>query len=81
MTSRCDVICDVIIMKIIFVDDLHTIFLYLLSNWGYIENWEFFKLTKIWGAGELFNHQVSPEVCDINRIAKATPNILSYWSS
>ena len=25
--------CDVIIMKIILVDDLHTIFLYMLSNY------------------------------------------------
>ena len=40
LTSRCDVIGDVIIMKIILVDDLHTIFLYLLSNWGYIENFD-----------------------------------------
>ena len=40
LTSRCDVIGDVIIMKIILVDDLHNIFLYLLSNWGYIENCE-----------------------------------------
>ena len=42
LTSRCEVIGDVIIMKIILVDDLHTIFLYLLSNWGYIENCEIF---------------------------------------
>ena len=27
LTSCCDIIGDVIIMKIIFVDDLHTIFL------------------------------------------------------
>ena len=33
---------DVIIMKIILVDDLHIIFLYLLSNWVYIENCEIF---------------------------------------
>ena len=32
LTSRCDVIGDVIIMKIILVDDLHTILVYLLSN-------------------------------------------------
>ena len=43
LTSRYDVIGDVIIMKIILVDDLHIIFLYLLSNWGYIENCEIFK--------------------------------------
>ena len=42
LTSRRDVIADVIIMKIILVDDLYTIFLYLLSNWGYIENCETF---------------------------------------
>ena len=40
--QRCDVIGDVIIMKIILVNDLHTIFLYLLSNWGYIENCKIF---------------------------------------
>ena len=36
LTSRCDVIGDVIIMTIILVDDSHTIFRYLLSNSGYI---------------------------------------------
>ena len=43
LTSRCDVIDDIIIMKIILVDDLHTILLYLLSNKDYIENCEIFK--------------------------------------
>ena len=61
LTSRCDVIGDIIIMKIILVDDLHTILLYLLSNLGYIENCEnlkkISKLTKIWGRGELFHHK------------------------
>ena len=32
LTSRCDVIGDAIIMKIILVDDLHTVFLYMLPN-------------------------------------------------
>ena len=32
LSSRCDVIGDVIIMKMILVDDVYTIFLYLLSN-------------------------------------------------
>ena len=32
LTSGRDVIGDVIIMKIILVDDLHSIFLYLLPN-------------------------------------------------
>ena len=48
MTSRCDVIGDVIIMKIILVDDLHTIFLQLLSNWRYIENCNIFKKFQNW---------------------------------
>ena len=48
LTSRCDVIGEVIIMKIILVDDLHTIFLYLLSNWGYIENREILKKIQKW---------------------------------
>ena len=48
LTSRCDAISDVIIMEITLVDDLHTIFLYLLSNWGYIENCEILKNVKNW---------------------------------
>ena len=48
LTSRCDVIGDIIIMKIILVDDLHTILLYLLSNLGYIENFEIFKIFQNW---------------------------------
>ena len=43
LTSRRDVIGDVIIMKIILVDDLHTIFLYMLPNRGYIEKCEIFQ--------------------------------------
>ena len=43
LTSRCDVIGDVIIMKIILVDDLHTIFPHLLPNRCYIEKCEIFK--------------------------------------
>ena len=35
-------------MKIILVDDLHTILLYLLSNLGYIENCEIFKKFQKW---------------------------------
>ena len=42
LTSRCDVIGDVIIMKIILEDDLHTIFPYLLPNRGYIAKCEIF---------------------------------------
>ena len=48
LTSRCDVIGDIIIMKIILVDNLHTIFLFLLSNSGYVENWEIFKKFQNW---------------------------------
>ena len=51
LTLRCDVIGDVIVMKIILVDDLHTIVRYLLSNAGYIENCDIFK------TDELFRHK------------------------
>ena len=57
LTSRRDVIGDVIIMKIILVGDLHTIFLYLLPNWGYIENCEIFKTDENLRSGELFRHK------------------------
>ena len=43
LTSRCDLIGDIMIMKIILVDDIHTILLYLLSNLGNIENCEIFE--------------------------------------
>ena len=56
LSSRCDVTGDTIIMKFIFMDDLHTIFWYLMSTWGYIEIAKFSKVTKIWGPGELFRH-------------------------
>ena len=48
LKSCCDVIGDVIIMKIILVDDLHTIFLYLLSNRGYMENCEILTNFQNW---------------------------------
>ena len=55
LTSRRDVIGDVIIMKIILVDDLHTIFRYLLSNSGYIEDCEIFKTDKNLRSGRTFS--------------------------
>ena len=48
LTSCCDVIGDIIIMKIILVDNVHTIFRFLLSNSGYVENWEIFKKFQNW---------------------------------
>ena len=57
LTLRCDVIGNVIVMKIILVDDLHTIFRYLLSNLGYIENCELFKTDENLRSGELFRHK------------------------
>ena len=55
LTSRCDVIGDVIIMEIILVEDLHTVFLKLLSNWGYIENCEIFKTDENLRSGRTFS--------------------------
>ena len=37
LSSRCDVISDVIIMKIFFTYNLHMVFSFLISNWSYIE--------------------------------------------
>ena len=37
LSSRCDVISDVIIMKNIFTHNLHMVFSFLISNWSYIE--------------------------------------------
>ena len=55
LTLRCDVIGEVIVMKIILVDDLHTIFRYLLSNSGYIENYEIFKTYENLRSGRTFS--------------------------
>ena len=55
LTLRCDVIGDVIVMKIILVDDSHTIFRYLLSNLGYIENCEIFKTDENLRSGRTFS--------------------------
>ena len=50
--------------EFILVDDLHTIFLYLMSNWDYFENYKFSKLTEISGPSELFVMSViGSEVC------------------
>ena len=55
LTSRRDVIGDVIIMKIILVDDLHTIFPYLSRNRGYIEKCEIFKTDENLRSGRTFS--------------------------
>ena len=55
LTLRCDVIGEVIVMKIILVNDLHTIFRYLLSNSGYIENYEIFKTDESLRSGRTFS--------------------------
>ena len=65
LTSRCDVIGDAIIMKIILVDDLHTIF----------------QNDEILGLGRTFSLEVSPVVEQLIREAKGMPYILSFWST
>ena len=49
-------------MKFILVDDLHTIFLYLMSNWGYIENCEIVKSDENLRSRRTFSSQVSQEI-------------------
>ena len=55
LTSRRDVIGDIIVMKIILVDDLHTIFRHLLSNCVYIENCEISKTDENLRSGRTFS--------------------------
>ena len=43
LSSRCDVISDVIVIKFIVLDDLHNVFLYLMSNYVFSENCKIFK--------------------------------------
>ena len=78
LSSRCDVISDVIIMKIFFTHNLHMVFSFLISNWSYIEYVKFLQSDKILRSVRTFSSKVSPEVCYINRIAKGTHYILSY---
>ena len=62
LTSRCDVIGDVIIMIIILEDELHTIFPYLLPNRGYIAKCEIFLTDANFRSGRTFSSSESPEV-------------------
>ena len=57
LSSRCDVIGDVIIMEFIFVDNLHTVFLYMMSNLSYVENCNIFKTDAILRSGQIFRHK------------------------
>ena len=62
LCRHTDITGDVIIMKFILVDDLHTIFLYLISNWGYIENCEIVKSDENLRSRRTFSSQVSQEI-------------------
>ena len=56
------------------------VFSFLISNWSYIEKVKFLQSDEILRSVRTFSSKVSLEVCYINRIAKDTPYILSYWS-
>ena len=51
LSSRCDTINGVINMKNTFIDNLHMMFPFLLSNWSYVEYIEIFIVMKIWPRG------------------------------
>ena len=51
-----------------------------MSIWRYIEKVQFLKSNEISRSGQTFSSEVSPVVCYVNRTAKTTPYILSYWS-
>ena len=56
LSSRCDVIRDVINMKLFFLDNLPTFFPYLMANLSYVK---YFKDLKFRACGELFDKSVT----------------------
>ena len=81
LRSLCDVIDDVITMKIFFLALFGTIFQYLMSNWSCNEYLKKFQNYEILELGRTFLLEVSPEVEHIIQKAKSMPYILSFWST
>ena len=64
--------------EISFMPNLHMVFPFLMSNWGYIEQANIFKRWRnfeIWA--NFFSSKVSSEGSYINRIANTTP---AFWA-
>ena len=70
----CDVIDDVIIMKILFLAKFGTIFSYLRSDRSCVKYFKIFKMAAI------LSSEIIPEVEYIRKIAMSISDILSFWS-
>ena len=79
----CDVIDDVIIMKILFLASFGTIFSYLRSNWScvYVKYFKIFKMAAILSSRQTSLPEVIPEVEYTRKIAMSISDILSFWST
>ena len=58
----CDVIDDVIIMKILFLAKFGTIFSYLRSDWSCVKYFKIFKMAAILSSRQTFLPEIIPEV-------------------
>ena len=80
LTSRCDVISDVINIKSIFSgiisDDS-----YLMSKWTYLKYFKIFKMSAILRSRRYFKPEVVPWLESYIEIGHATPYILSFCST
>ena len=76
----CDVIDDVIIMKILFLAKFGTIFSYLRSDWSYVKYLKIFKMAAILSSRQTFLPEIIPEVEYTRKIAMSISDILSFWS-
>ena len=72
----CDVIDEVIIMKILFLAKYGTIFSYLRSDWSCVKYFKIFKMSAILSSRQTF----LPEVEHTRKIAMSIFGILSFWS-
>ena len=67
LTSRCDVISDVINIKSTFFGKFHTVFPYLIWKWTYLKYFEIFKMAAILMSGELLNRKLYRKLSPTSR--------------
>ena len=81
LTSRCDVISDIINIKSTIVGKFWKIFPYLMWKWTYLKYLEIFKMAAILRSGRIFKPKVVPEVESYSKIGHAIAYILSFCST
>ena len=80
LRSLCDVIDDVITMKIFFLAYFGMIFSLLMSNWSCVLYLDIFKMAAILRLRNCFLPEVIPEFEYATNIAISICDILSFWS-